>query len=302
MEFRTLRVFVEVVRAGGFSAAAGRVHATQSTISKAVRQLEDEIGMPLLIRGPAGIALTAAGEIVFQRAQTLLAGRETLKTELQELAGLKRGLLRIGLPPIGSSELFAPVFTLYRRRYPGVDIKLVEHGSDRLEELLRASEIDLAASLLPVSEEFDWLAMRRDPLVALMATDAPLAQVPGPLTLADLRTMPFILFDSGFALNRIIRAACARHGFEPEVTARSSQIDFIIRLAAAGLGVAFLPRLIARARVHVPVAQVPLDEPGTDWAMATLWRRGAYLPQAARAWLDIAAGDPAQTATDREPD
>ena len=286
MEFRNLRAFIEVVRAGGFSRAAERIHATQSTVSKSVRNLEDEIGVPLLHRMGHRTALTDAGEIVYQRGLRLLADRETLLAEVGEITGLRSGALRLGLPPIGSSVLFAPIFTTYRKRYPAIDIRLVEHGSDRLEEALHAGEIDLAASLLPVSDEFGWQRVRREQLTALIAPDHPLARR-RKVTLDDLRAVPFILFDIGFALNRIIFDACARVGFEPEIAARSSQIDFIVELAAAGLGVAFLPQMIADQRAHVSVARVPLDQPDTAWDMAILWRKDAFVPHAARAWLDI---------------
>jgi DNA-binding transcriptional LysR family regulator len=104
MELRTLRVFVEVVRQGGFSRAAKTVFATQSTVSKAVKQLEDEIGVPLLDRIGHRSKLTAAGEIVYQRAQRILAERDDLMSELDEVRGLKRGLLRLGLPLLVSSR------------------------------------------------------------------------------------------------------------------------------------------------------------------------------------------------------
>ena len=110
MELRTLRAFVEVVRQGGFSQAAKVVFATQSTVSKAVKQLEEELGLPLLDRLGHKSRLTAAGEIVYRRAVRLLAEREDLEAELKDLRGLKRGTLRLGLPPIGSSMLFAPLF------------------------------------------------------------------------------------------------------------------------------------------------------------------------------------------------
>src|SRR5262249_8856964 len=98
MELRTLRAFVEVVRQGGFSQAAKAVFATQSTISKAVKQLEDEVGMPLLDRIGHRSRLTSAGEIVYRRALTMLTEREDLSAELDDLRGLKRGVLRLGLP------------------------------------------------------------------------------------------------------------------------------------------------------------------------------------------------------------
>ncbi|MDQ0475183.1 LysR family transcriptional regulator [Labrys wisconsinensis] len=286
MEFRTLRAFVEVVRQGGFSQAAKVVFATQSTVSKAVRQLEDELGVTLLDRIGHRSRLTVAGEVVFRRAVRMLAQRDDLMAELEDLQGLRRGTLRLGLPPIGSSLLFAPVFAAYRSRHPRVDIRLVEHGSDRLEEILRAGEIDLAASLLPVSEEFAWQAVRREPLVALLPAGHALAGR-AEIALPDLKDVPFVLFETGFALNRILLEACRRHGFEPTVAAQSSQIDFLVELAAAGLGVAFLPRVIAEQRSGPAVARVLLAEPRTDWAMAVVWRRGAYLSRAAEAWLAI---------------
>ncbi|WP_375143546.1 LysR substrate-binding domain-containing protein [Bradyrhizobium sp. CCGUVB14] len=73
------------------------------------------------------------------------------------------------------------------------------------------------------------------------------------------------------------------------VVARSSQIDFIVELAATGMRPAFLPRMIAEQRKHLSIAWVPLDEADMDWHIAVIWRRGAYLSHAARAWLDLVA-------------
>lgn len=287
MQFKALRAFVEIVRQGGFSQAAKAVFATQSTVSKAIKQLEDELGLPLFDRSGYRNALTDAGQIVYRRALKILAERDDLIGELDSLRGLARGTLRLGLPRVGSSILFAPLITLYRARYPGIDIKIVEHGSKRLEEILRAGDIDLAAALLPVAEEFDWKDVRTEPLVAILATSHRLAQARA-TDLAQLRETPFILFEEGFGLNAIIVDACQRRGFTPNIVMRSSQIDFILELAAAGVGVAFLPRLIVARTGHAPAAHLLLAEPDTDWRMGVIWRRGGFLPPAARAWLDLA--------------
>lgn len=289
MEFRPLRMFVEVVRQGGFSQAAREVNATQSTISKAVKQLEDEISVPLLDRIGHRSVLTTAGEIVYRRGVRLLADRDDLLAELDDLRGLGRGVLRLGLPPIGSSTLFAPLFATYRQRYPGVEVQLTEHGSDRLEESLRAGEIDFAGALLPTSEDFEVQLVRREPLVALLPPAHPLARRRR-IALAELRETPFIMFESGFALHRVILDACRRAELEPKVVAVSSQIDFMVKLVAAGMGTTFLPRMIALQRAGKAVRCVPLSEPGTDWVMAMVWRRGAYLSAAAQAWLDLVRG------------
>jgi DNA-binding transcriptional LysR family regulator len=291
MELRNLRAFVEVVRQGGFSQAAKKVFATQSTVSKAVKQLEDELGLRLLDRVGHKITQTAAGEIVFRRAQMMLTERDDLIHELDELRGLQRGVLRIGLPPIGSSVLFAPLFVNYRRRYPGIEISLVEYGSRRLEEMLLAGEIELAASLLPVSEDFEWQDVSREPIMALLPDEHPCASGSQALDLTEIADTPFILFEAGFALNRVIFEACSQLGIEPAIVTRSGQIDFIVELVAAGMGVAFLPRMIAEQRQHVGVCMRELADSELHWHMALLWRRGGYLSHAARAWLELARGE-----------
>ncbi len=284
MELRTLRAFVEVIRQGGFSAAAKTAFSTQSTISKAIRQLEDELGTPLIDR--SRIAPTAAGEIVFRRAQAILAERDDLLRELDDLRGLKRGALRLGLSPIGGGTLFAPLFAVYRKRYPDIDIRLQEHGSKRLEELLEQGELDLAASLLPMGGDFAFQAVRTEPMVALLPPGHPAAGR-AEVDLAAIGETPVILFDAAFAVNRLIADAYRRRGRTPTVAARTAQVEFMVQLAAAGLGVAFLPRLIAAEHPHPAVRQALLAEPGTDWRLALIWRRNAFLSAAARAWLEL---------------
>lgn len=286
MDLRNLRAFVEVVRQGGFSAAAKVLFATQPTISKAVKQLEDELGAALLDRFGHRVRMTAMGELVYRRATTMLTERDHLLSELAELRGLKRGRLRLGLPRLGSSILFAPLMAQYRARYPAIDIELLEHGSRHLEAAVLAGEVELAVSLLPVSQQFQWQLIRDEPMVALLPPGHSLDGCDR-VRLADLADSPFILFESGFVLNDLIDQACRRRGFTPREAARSSQADFIIALVAAGLGVALLPRFTIDQRVHTPVHMALLDENDLRWRAALIWRQGATLSPAARSWLTL---------------
>ncbi|MDD2219893.1 MAG: LysR substrate-binding domain-containing protein [Desulfoplanes sp.] len=286
MELRNIHALVEVVRQGGFSAAAKVLYTSQPNVSKAVRQLQDELGIQLLERNGHKSALTEAGQIVYRRAMNMLAESEDMLAELDELRGLRRGVLRLGLPLLGSSVLFASIFAVFRSRYPGIEIRLVEHGSKKLEELLRAGEIDLAASLFPVSQDFDWQDVRNEPFVALVPSNHRLAAQPS-IQLKMLAADPFILFEEGFLLNKLILGYCACRGFQPTVAAHSGQIDFIVGLVKAGLGIALLPRLMAEQRLLPGVAFIALDEPDISWHMVMLWRNGGFLPHAARAWLEL---------------
>lgn len=287
MELRNLQAFVAVARHGGFSRAARVLFSTQSTVSKAVRQLEDELGEPLLERLSTGVRLTDAGEAVYARAVTILTESEHLLAELADIKGLATGHLRLGLPIFGSARLFAPLVAVYRSRYPGVEITIMEQGSDRLEEALLAGEVELAVSLLPVGEALDCQPIREDPLVAILPQAHPLHDRTA-LRLAELAHDPFMLFKQGFTLNARIEAACRQRGFTPQIAARSSQVDFIIALVAAGLGVALLPRILTEGRDLSPLGAVLLDETDLRWRAALSWRKGARLSPAARAWLALA--------------
>jgi len=281
-----LRAFVEVVKQGGFSAAADVIHASQPTISKAVRQLEDELGGALLERLGHQVRMTAMGELVYRRAQVMLAERETLVAELAELRGLKQGRLRIGIPQLGSSIIFAPLVTQYRQRYPDIEIDLAERGSMPLKEAVRSGALDLAAAIEPIEDEFDRLAMRDEPMMVLLPPNHPLSGR-NAVRLAELADDSFILFEAGFTLNELIDEACRRHGFAPRAAAHSSQPDFITVLVATGLGIALLPRLVVEGRQDLPVQVALLDEPDVRWRLSLIWRRGAALVPAAQAWLDL---------------
>jgi DNA-binding transcriptional LysR family regulator len=282
MELRNLRALVEVVRRTTFSGAAKELFATQSAVSKAVKQLEDELGMLLFERNGRNSRLTDAGEIAYKRAASILAETKDLVTELSELRGLNRGKLRLGLPSMGGI-LFAKSFALFRRQYPNIEVQLFEHGGRRLEELLLAGDIELAASIFPLNPEFESQLIARQPL-KLFTSAAHVLAKRKTVGLRMLSNIPFILFESGFVLNKRIADACKRQGFAPKIAACSSQVDFIVELVAANVGVAILPEMIAEQFSNRGVTALTIDDPQMEWHMALIWRRGGYLSSAAQAW------------------
>jgi DNA-binding transcriptional LysR family regulator len=284
MDLHVLRMFVAVVQQGGFSRAARTVNATQSTVSKAVKHLEDEFGQPLIERLPRGIRLTSAGEVLHRQALRLLAQEDDLKAELDELRGVRRGVLRLGVPYVGSDLLFARPLADFRNRYPGIEVQLTEQGSKKLEELVLAGELDVAASLLPVPGAFAFKELQREPVDLLVPADHPLAEAKR-VRFKDVADSPVILYAPGFALNPIILDACRQNRFTPRIVAQTSQVGLAIALVAARLGVAFLPRMIALRSENPETRRIPLGAPEIHWHMALIWRREGFLSPAAKAWL-----------------
>ncbi|KAF1019376.1 MAG: HTH-type transcriptional regulator CynR [Paracidovorax wautersii] len=289
MRLRLLQMFCEVARSGSFLAAAHALQASQAIVAKAMRQLEDDVGTPLIDRNTTPLQLTAAGEIVYHHAVSILDEELHTAHSLDDLRQLRRDELRLGLPRLGSAGLFAPLFAIYRERHPLIDIRLQEHDSHRLQALLLAGDVELAATLLPTasSERIEAQAVCREPLMAVLPADHPLVLQPE-IRLRYLNETPFIFFDGDPALNEQLRQACMQQGFEPIESARSSQVDFIMALVAAGQGVAFLPRLMTYHRPPRQIRFVPVAaSDNMVWDLALTWRRGARLSRAAQAWLAL---------------
>ncbi|WPJ95590.1 LysR family transcriptional regulator [Coraliomargarita algicola] len=291
MELRHLEYFVSVVRLGSFTAAAKALGTTQPTVSKALSILEHECGARLLDRLSEGVKVTDLGEVVLRRATAMLAEREYLQAEIAAHKGLVTGHLRLGLPALGSSVLFAPLVAAYRQRYPGIEIDLHEQGSRRLEEMVRSGQIEMGATLAPVPSDFEWQAVVDEPMLALLPRGHPLAGRRA-VKFDELVSSPFITFEEGFVLNVILAKACRARNVTLNVAARGAHADFIIALVAAGLGVSLLPRVEVESRGQLSVFTALIDEPDLRWRLGLMWRRSLPLSPAASRWLDLVNESP----------
>lgn len=291
MNIRTLQMFVEVARQGGFSRAGRTMHATQPTVSKAVQSVEEEFGMRLFERLAHGVRLTQEGDMVYRHALRILMEFEALEAEVAALHGLEKGVLRLGLPPVGSGVLFADHFAAYRQRYNAITIHLLEEGCAALEERVLSGELEMALTLLPVSGSFECFPLCDEPLMVTMPPGHPLAGRES-LRLDELANEPFIWFERGFILNDRIAALCQKRGFMLQEAFRSGQVDFIITLVAAGMGVAVLPQLELEGRSLPSLHTILLDEDDLRWRAALIWRKNSTLSPAAQAWLNLIKANP----------
>jgi DNA-binding transcriptional LysR family regulator len=287
MDVRNLVAFVEVVRRGGFSRAGEALHLTQSAVSKAVKSLEEELGQPLLVRLGRKVTLTDAGRVVFDRAQAVLSVLHSIEDEVAEVGAVRRGHLRLGIPPMIGAAFFPPVLGDFRTAHPGVVLELREVGARSVEALVIDGEIEAGATVLPTDRSvFEAVPLMRDVLRAVVHPRSPLARRRS-VALRDLEGVPFVLYREDFALHGHILEACRRAGFAPKVAAESSQWDFMAAMVAADVGVALLPRTICRRLDAAQVKVLPLVEPELRWDLALVWKQGRHLPPAARAFIEV---------------
>ncbi|MBJ7310958.1 LysR substrate-binding domain-containing protein [Rugamonas sp. CCM 8940] len=286
MDLRSLRYFVETVRLSSFTQAAEALHVTQSTISKMVRQLEQEVGAQLLLREGRKLTLTDTGRVVFARGEDMLATLRQLNLEVRDTQARTRGSLTVGIPPM-INLLFTPVLKAFRARHPQIALTLQEGTGQAIERQVAAGELEIGMTVLPVAPELalETLRIASYPLWALAAPGS-FRQGQTTLRFKELAALPLVLLKDDFALTRSLRAAFAAAGFAPQVAAQSGQWDWLVAMASAGMGVALLPQPFVDRLAIGRMDALRLVEPELQWQVAHVWN-GRYLSHAARAWLEV---------------
>ncbi len=284
MDIRTLRYFVEVVRQQSFTRAAERLFVTQPTISKMLKNLEDELNCTLLIRDGRKLLLTDTGRVVYERGMTILAEFRQLEAELGDINHLNKGLLRLGIPPMVGMLMAGPI-SLFRQRYPGVELKIAEFGGLTVQQAVSTGDLDLAMTALPVEEEsgLATLPLFSHEMCVLVPNvgEWVKCQVVTPEALAE---HPLLIYNEDFSLSRQLAQLFEQHGVKPRIAVRSGQWDFLAAMVQAGVGIAILPEPICQRLDKKALRWIPLQS-DLRWQLGMIWREGVYLSRSAQAWL-----------------
>jgi len=290
MDIRHLQYFLEVARHNSFTKAAESLYITQPTISKMVRNLEEELGVELFERLGKRVILTDAGWVLYSQAEVMVKSFESMTVHIHELMELKKGRIRIGLPPMVGANFFPRVIGKFCEQYPGIVLELLEVGSKKVEADVASGMLDSGVVLLPIDEEVfeSYSFVNEDIQVVVHPTHRLAARQE--VSLAELTDERFLLFHEDFALHSRIIDACVRVGFHPQVIYKSSQWDFLSEMVAANIGITLLPQTICSELEPERFRILSLVDPEIKWHLGMIWRKNAYLSYATREWIRFTQG------------
>lgn len=289
IELRHLRYFVAVAEELHFGRAAQRLHISQPPLSMQIRALEGNLGVQLFERTQRRVALTQAGAAFLGEARQILARTESAALLARRASRGEVGDLAVGFVSTADYNVLPPLLREFRQRAPAVRLALYESTTDRQLADLVDGRIDVGFVLPPVEDaRLTYRAIHRETLVAALPVRHPLARARGKLRLAALAEAPFILFPRPNApsLYDAVVSYCSSAGFSPRIEQEAVQMQTIVSLVSAEIGVALIPaslRHLGRTGVvyRAPVERSPLTEIGLAWrrddTLATL-----------RMFLDIA--------------
>ncbi|HUF27334.1 MAG TPA: LysR family transcriptional regulator [Gemmatimonadaceae bacterium] len=282
MELRHLRYFVAVAEELHFGRAATRLRIAQPPLSRQIRDLEREIGTSLFERVARGVELTAAGHAFLPEARLTLAQAERATRTAQRAAQGETGRLRVGFVEAATySGILPDVLGFFRLHLPNIGLSLFEMDSLQQADALRDGRIDVGLLHAPPGDADRWLHVEPvyvDPMVAAVSHTHRLANRARP-SLGDLASEPFVFFPRSAApvLYDEIIARCRSAGFSPRVVQEAVGWQTIAGLVAAGVGVAFVPRSLARHKQPM-VSYRPVGKLSVNLEMSAVWKRGRQSP------------------------
>ncbi|KAA9021744.1 LysR family transcriptional regulator [Niallia endozanthoxylica] len=286
MEIRQLLYFLEVAKQKNMTKAAEILHVSQPALSKMVKGLEEELGMTLIIRSNKSSDVTDAGLIVMEYAKKMLALLDEMSTTLEDMSNLKRGMIQIGIPPIAGSLFFPKVLAQFHKAFPNIKINITEYAAPKLTKKVLDGEIELGIAVLPVlDEDLEIVPIVSEEMKLILQKNHPLATREA-IHLKELEQEEFIFFSEEFALHDIIWKQCISEGFEPNILFKSSQWDFMSEIVAANLGVTILPESICN-RIENEQIKILNLFPATPWNLAVVTKKGKYVSNAARTFIDF---------------
>ena len=295
-ELRHLQVFREVARLGSLSAAAESLAYTQPAVSQQMAALERRAGMSLLDRTTRGVRLTDAGQALLRHADAIVAEQTLAERELDAIAGLRGGRVRMASFPTAGAALVPAAVSLFSARYPDVSLSVLEAEPEESVPMLRAGELEVAivATVGERPEEFGDLYVGIDlhhlldePRYVLLPPNHRLAGRRR-LRLQDLADEVRIeLARTPTRQGRIYLAPGAEpNAGEPRVAFRSDDFNIVQGMVAAGAGVAVVPELaLTNLRAEITIRNLASSAPTRTIATATL--AGVHRSPATTALLEL---------------
>lgn len=298
-----------VYQKGSFSKAAESLNMTQPALSIAVQKVESEVGMPLFDRGQKPVRLTEAGRIYIDYIRQRTVLEHGLRSRLTDLTSMRTGTLRIGATSYILSRVLPKVLFMYKKRYPGVSLGIVEAGSFELKEMLRDQEVDVIfLSRIDKRSPFSARPAFRDRLVLAVPEDFSVNDELSPYALTGrdiaegrhieagcpavdlrlLRDTPFVLLENKYDLRKRAEGIFAAAGIAPPVCLETAQLMTAQVLSRAGMGAVFVPDLaVDPCGAHSGMCFYKLDSPLAVRDMNFVTNDRSYFSAAMQHFIDV---------------
>lgn len=286
LDIKQLHYFVTVADQLSYSKAAQRLHISQPSLSNAIKNLELEVGSPLLERNTRKVELTDAGKILYTKATLLLSQMNMLKKEMEEVKLTGSGELIIGI--IESVKHWIPkVIRTYQDRFPDIHFKLLEVlGGKAVKESLRKYHTHLLITNQCIEEEdIESLPLYEEKLVLVLHRDHPLAQKKS-IHIKDLEQESFIISTEGFQTRADILRAFSLEQAAPTIKFEIERFETALTLVRENLGITIIPENYVSEPTDASIVRKTIHSPALERTIYVAYMKNRYLAPAVQTFLE----------------
>lgn len=244
MELRHLKYFQAVAEELHFGKAAARLKMAQPPLSLQIRQLEEEIGVPLFLRTKRSVELTEEGKVLLEKVYPLFENLEKAIETVKMVSRGEVGEIVIGFIATAAYDILPTIIKHYRNQYPGIHVVLKQFTTSEQLKALQEGTIHIAILSEPKeNEKINFEIIRKEPLVIAMPKEHPLATKTSSLELVNLSNDPFIITrrTANQSYYDAVINCCYQAGFSPLIEQETGEMSTVISLVAAGIGIALVP-------------------------------------------------------------
>ena len=286
-----------IAREGTLSGAAVQLGISQPALTRFLQKEEGELGTALFQRIDNRMVLTYAGECYLEHIKQIFAIQAHMRAELDDIARMDRGRLRVGITGIRRPFTIFSVIPQFKKKYPSIDLTLNEFASDKLEEMLEGLELDcIAVNVTKKRDCFEYLPVAREEYVLAVHKDHPLVQAaersdrfkypvvrPG-----QLEGCSFVMLGKTHRIRQFADSILDGNRIGHSISMQSRTLDGALEAVANDLGCTFTPEImLSYIRGARNIRCLSLDTPGTGYEFSLLYRKGAYLPPSTQDFLEM---------------
>ena len=279
VNLKLLQAFLLVAGTRSFKTAALQTFRSQSALSAQIRQLEEQLGVPLFHRTTRSVSLTAEGTQLREYARRALVEIDAGLRKIREAADIRSGKVALACSPTIAQSHLAKVLAAFEADYPGIDVSVREQSSSYIYDSVRKREVDFGVGPALPLDDFKCDYLFEEPFLALVPRKLYSAAA-ATLPLARLATMPLLMLSSATALRGTLENAMKERGVDFLTRYEFAQAATLISMAEAGLGAAILPSVAVPQKLGRNLRVLPIVNPSLHRQIALITARGYALSPA----------------------
>ena len=288
MDIQHIKYFLAVAECKSFSRAAEKLYVTQPILSRCIRNLEEELGTPLIIRSSRSFALTDGGTVLYRYGSQLVEQYQDIYRRVQDIRSSEEGEVRIVCPGVLLDMYFPKLITQYQKEHPNIKITIRERESRPTAATVLSGDADLGLVMIPVENqtELNVYPIITDEVQVVVPDVHPFAKRSF-VHIRDLQDVNIITYNSNATLHNTFLQMCQEHGFSPTLTCQSLMPNFILEMISYGRCIGVIPAPMCKQFQAEGLVSVPI-RPKFPWVIALITKKDHYISHAAQNFLTFA--------------